>query len=193
MLYTGFDYLNQITDLPLVYNTVYGRSVDMASLSMYLKNNGIDFATIDDDKTSFDSIMESMSVLIWFMIACSLVLGFTVLYSVGLINLSAREYEYMFMGVMGYRHKNILLAHIKETVLQLMLAIPLGFLLSNVLLEFIKGEFSNNNFVISAVIYPQSYISSALSVCGVTAIMVLVTSKHINRLDIVEGLKTRDE
>ncbi|MCL2800272.1 MAG: ABC transporter permease, partial [Treponema sp.] len=194
MLYTSFDYINSITDvLPPIYNTIFGRSDDLAALSQYLKENNIDFTTIDDDRTSFDSIMESMAVLIWFMIACSVVLGFTVLYSVGLINLSAREYEYMFMGVMGYPHKSIMLAHAKETIMQLIFAIPLGFIFGNILLESIKGEFSSGNFVIASIIYPQSYIFSALSVIGVTAVMALVTSKHIKKLDIVEGLKARDE
>ncbi|MDR0325495.1 MAG: FtsX-like permease family protein, partial [Oscillospiraceae bacterium] len=193
-LYTGFEYIAAITDeIPAIYNTIYGRSGDMATLTAYLKENGIDFATVDDDRTSFDSIMESMSVLIWFMIACSVVLGFTVLYSVGLINLSAREYEYMFMGVMGYPHKSILMAHIKETVLQLIMAIPLGYILGNMLLELIKGEFSGSSFVISAVILPQSYAVSALSVIGITALMAGVTSRHIGKLDIVEGLKAQDD
>jgi putative ABC transport system permease protein len=193
-LYTGFDYIATITDeIPAVYNTIYGRSGDMAALTAYLKENSIDFATIDDDRTSFNSITESMSVLIWFMMACSVVLGFTVLYSVGLINLSAREYEYMFMGVMGYPHKSILTAHIKETVLQLILAIPLGFILGNVILELIKGEFSGSSFVISAVILPQSYAVAAFSVIGITALMAGVTSRHIGKLDIVEGLKAQND
>jgi putative ABC transport system permease protein len=194
MIYTSHDYINQLTDeIPDVYNTVYGRSRDMAALTAYLQQNNINFSTIDDDKTSFEAIMESMSVLIWFMIACSVVLGITVLYSVGLINLSAREYEYMFMGVMGYPHKGIMTAHMKETVLQLVLAIPFGFLFGNLLLEIIKGEFSGSNFVISAAIYPHSYLISAAAVIGITALMALVTSRHINRLDIVEGLKAQDD
>jgi len=193
-IYTGFDYINTLNaDIPPVYNTIYGRSADMAALTGYLEANGIDFVTIEDDKTSFDSIMESMEVLIWFMIACALLLGFTVLYSVGLINLSAREYEYMFMGVMGYPRKSIIAAHIKETTMQLALAIPLGFLFGNLLLELIKDEFSGSSFVVAAAIYPQSYIISAVSVVVVTALMALVTSRHIERLDIVEGLKARNE
>jgi putative ABC transport system permease protein len=193
-VYAGFDYLHSLTDeIPLLYNTLYGRSGDISTLAAYLKDSDIDFSTIDDDRKSIDSMMESMMVLIWFMIACSVVLGFTVLYSVGLINLSAREHEYMFMGVMGYPHKSILLAHIKETVLQLFLAIPFGFLLGNVLLESIKGEFSGNSFVIASAIYPLSYILSAVSVVAVTAFMAVITSRHIERLDIVEGLKAQDE
>jgi len=193
-IYTGFSYLATVTDeIPPIYNSIYGRSADIKNLTSYLKANEIDFATINDDKTSFDSIMESMSVLIWFMISCSVVLGFTVLYSVGLINLSAREYEYMFMGVMGYPLGKILLAHTKETIIQLILAVPLGFLLGNVLLELIKEEFSGTNFVISPAIYPQSYLISGLAVIAITAVMALVTSRHIDGLDIVEGLKAQDD
>ena len=194
MLITSFDYISYISDdIPQIYNTIYGRTADISALSAYLSANGIDFSTIDDDRTSFDSIMESMSVLILFMIVCSVILGFTVLYSVGMINLSAREYEYMFMGVMGYSHKQILLAHAKETIVQLTLAIPLGFLLGNILLESIKGEFSGDSFVIQSAIFSQSYLFSALVVIGVTGLMAMVTSRHIGQLDIVEGLKARDE
>ena len=194
MFITSFDYISEISEsIPQVYNTIYGRTEDISALSAYLSANGIDFSTIDDDRSSFDSIMESLSVLILFMIFCSVVLGFTVLYSVGMINLSAREYEYMFMGVMGYPRKQILLAHAKETIVQLFLAIPLGFLLGNILLESIKGEFSGDNFVIQPAVFSQSYLFSALVVIVVTGLMALVTSHHIGRLDIVEGLKAQDE
>jgi putative ABC transport system permease protein len=193
-MYTSAAYLSgAIKELPPVYNAVYGRSGDMAALTGYLNENRMEYATIGDDMTSFTSIMESMSVLIWFLIACSVILGFTVLYSVGLINLSAREYEYMFMGVMGYPHGRILKAHLKETLVQLALAIPLGFLLGWALLQSIKGEFSGSNFVIAAAIDPQSYLASALMVVGVTVLMAMVTSRHIARLDIVEGLKAQED
>ncbi|MCL2696878.1 MAG: FtsX-like permease family protein [Oscillospiraceae bacterium] len=193
-LYTSFEYMGTVTDeIPPVYNTLYLRSADMPALVDYLNVNGMEFTTIDDDKTSFDSIMESMEVLIWFMIACSLILGFTVLYAVGLINLSAREYEYMFMGVMGYPHKSIIAAHIKETLVQLALALPLGFSGGFLLLEAIKGEFSNNNFVIASIITPASNFYAATAVAGVTVIMAAVTSRHVRRLDIVEGLKAQDD
>jgi putative ABC transport system permease protein len=193
-LYTSFEYIEEITgEFPPVYNTLYGRTECLPTLTDFLSLNMYDFATIYDDKTSFDSIMESMEVLIWFMIGCSVILGFTVLYAVGLINLSAREYEYMFMGVMGCSHKSIIAAHAKETILQLALALPLGFLCGRLLLEAIKGEFSGANFVIYAHIETLSFIISATVVIAVTVVMALVTSRHIEKLDIVEGLKAQDD
>ena len=193
-LYTGYEYIRLITDdVPEVYTMIFGTSSNMARLRLYLSENELEFSTIDDDRTSFDLLLENMSVLIWLLIGCSIVLGVTVLYSVGLINLSAREYEYMFLGVMGYPKGSILMAHVKEAVLQLVLAIPLGFALGRLLLEAIKGEFSGNSIVISTAIYPQSHLISLVSVLVVTTMMVFVTSRHIGKLNIVEGLKVQGE
>ncbi len=192
-LHTGYEYMQSAgAEIPPVYNTVYAETDDIGSLGAYLEDNGIEYMTISDYDTSFRTIMETMSILIWFMIACAVILGFTVLYAVGLINLSAREYEYMFMGVMGYPQKSILAAHIKETTLQLILALPLGFVLGGVLLNSIKGEFSGSHFVIAALIRPQSYALSALAVAAITAIMAVVAYRHIGGLDIVEGLKAQE-
>ena len=193
-LYTSFDYLETLTnEFPPIYNTLYVRTSNPTALADELTKNGIDFTTLNDDRTSFDTISESISVLIWFMIACSVILGITVLYSVGLINLSAREYEYMFMGVMGCSHRSIVLANAKEALLQLVLAIPLGFVAGRLFLEVIKGEFSGSHFVISAMVSSLSYAISAVGVITVTAIMAAVMSQHIDRLDIVEGLKLQGE
>jgi putative ABC transport system permease protein len=158
-----------------------------------LKRSGAEFTTIQDDRTSFETVLQSMTVLIWFMIGCALVLGFTVLYSVGLISLSAREHEYMFMGVMGYAHGSVLRTHIKETAMQLALALPLGVVVGNLLLRSTISAFSGNNFVIAPAIYPVSYALSALSVLLITALMTWITARHIGRLDIVEGLKAQEE
>lgn len=194
MLITSFDYINSVTDdISSVYNTIFGKSRNMEALSLYLTNNDIDFTTIDDDRASFESIMEVLSIVIWLMIILSTILGVTVLYSVGMINLSAREYEYMFMGVMGYPRKSILMAHAKETIIQLVFAIPLGFYFGNLLLKNTEDQFSSNSFVLSGVIFPQSYFISSLLVISVTAFMAFVTSHHIERLDVVDGLKVQDD
>jgi putative ABC transport system permease protein len=137
--------------------------------------------------------MESLNTLIWFMLICAVILGVTVLYSVGLINLSAREYEYMFMGVMGYPLKSIMYSHIKEAILQLIIAIPSGLLLGYGILNIVKGAFSSDNFVLMAAIYRQSYVLSGTIVVVMVAFIALISMRYIDRLDIVGGLKASDE
>ncbi len=193
-VYASYHYVKKMfPNLPPVYNVIFAQNRNMEEFEDWSRQYGFQYSTREDDRTSLAFVMESLNVLIWFMLACAVILGLTVLYSVGLMNLSSREYEYMFMGVMGYPLKSIMLSHCKETVLQLFLAIPFGFLLGNGILNMVKTEFSGDNFVISTAIFVQSYFFSGIIVVFMAIIMAFVSARHISRLDIVEGLKARDE
>lgn len=193
-IYTSYDYMQEIrADVPQAYNTLFGRDANVQALEESLHDQNLVYATIDEDRETFESLMRSLSILVWFLIACSLLLGVVVLYSVGLINLSSREYEYMFMGVMGYRLKSIMSAHIKETIWHIIISVPIGFLLGNVILEGIKSDFSTPTFALVPAIYPIAYIIGASSVILVTIVMAVVMAHAINNLDIVQGLKAQDE
>lgn len=193
-LYTSYDYANDILeDFQPVYNVIFARDANVDELKDLSREQDFEYSTQTDDKTSFASVMESLDTLIWFMLACAIILGLTVLYTVGLMNLSAREYEYMFMGVMGYPIKSIMLAHIKEAVMQLLLALPTGFLLGYGILNVVKTAFSGDNFVLSATIYTESYIYAGFIVIIMAVFIAIISRLRIVKLDIVEGLKVRDE
>ncbi len=193
-LYTSYGYVKDVfPGFPSVYNVMYAKTGDLTGLADLSRQHGFEYATLEQDRAGFTSIMKSLNTLIWFMLACAVILGLTVLYSVGLMNLSSREYEYMFMGVMGYPLKSIMLSHVKETALQLLLAIPAGFLLGHGILGIVKTEFSGSNFVILTAIYPQSYVYAGAMAAAMAAFMALVSARRIDSLDIVEGLKARDE
>lgn len=193
-LYTSYDYAIRVfPDFPKAYNVIFAVDDHPGELADLSEKYRFEYSTLADDKTSFASVMKSLNTLIWFMLACAVILGLTVLYSVGLMNLSAREYEYMFMGVMGYPLKGIMLSHIKETFLQLILALPLGFITGYGILNVVKSEFSSDSFVLFAAIYPRSYLCAGIMVVTMTAFVALISARHINGLDIVEGLKAREE
>ncbi len=193
-LFTSYDYTSGITDtIPPLYNTIYGQTNSLAGVTENLTSQGVLFTTIDEDKKMVDALTGSTSVLVWFLIACALLLGVVVLYSVGLINLSTREYEYMFMGIMGYSLKGIMIAHIKETLWHILIALPLGFLLGNLLLEGVKDDFSTASFALIPAIYPSSYIVGGVAVVVVTTVMTLVMGHGVRHLDLIQGLKAQDE
>lgn len=193
-IYAGYEYAKSVfSDFPAVYNTVYAKDSNISALSDLLQENGISFSTLEGDKAGFSSIIESLNTLIAFMLVCAIILGLTVLYSVGLINLSTREYEYMFMGVMGYPLKSIVLAHIKESLLQYILSVPVGCAAGLGLVYLIKDAFSGDSFAIYPAIYGRSYVTAALIVAAMAVVMTMVTARHVAGLDIVEGLKQQDE
>jgi len=193
-LYTSYAYASQVLpDFQPVYNTIFARDASVDKLKALSQEQGFSYSTRADDKTSFASVMKSLNTLIWFMLACAVILGLTVLYSVGLMNLSAREYEYMFMGVMGYPLKSIMSAHIKEAAMQLMFALPAGFALGYGILNVVKTAFSGDNFVLDAVILPASFACAGGAVIAMAVLIACYSMHHISGLDIVEGLKATEE
>ncbi len=193
-IFTSYEYLHSLNpDLPQVYNTLYGQSTRLPEVVKELQKDGHTFSTREDDRQSFETIMESMGILIVFLIAFSVVLGLVVLYSVGLISLSTKEFEYMFMSIMGYGRRRVFSANLKEMLLQLALGLPLGCLLANFLLKAIKGEFSTDNFVMQPYIASSSYMIAIITVIIIATLMALLTDRRVNRLDIVQGLKEQDD
>lgn len=191
-MYASYRYAATVfPDLPQVYNIIFVRGIrDIARLS---ETYGFKYTTIDNDRVWLTALMENLEALILFMLVCEAALGITILYAIGQINLSAREYEYMFMGVLGYPEKQIVLACVKEAAMQLMIALPAGFVIGNVILNMVKGEFTSENFVIYPAIYWTSYLAAAVTVLVMSAVMIMISAWKINHLNIAEGIKVRDE
>lgn len=193
-LYTSYEYIANINAGFLsVYNTIYVRGQNLENLTGYLNANEILYSTIEDDTATFRSVSQTLDMLIYIMLICALVLGIAVLYTVGLMNLSARENEYMLMSTMGYGRKKIMLTYIKEILIQILFAMPIGFLFGNLLIYAIQGQFSNSSFVVKATVYPLSYLLSIGIVLLIGTIIYFVTDRQIKKLDIVEGLKAQDD
>ena len=188
-VYIGFDYFSQVNPaFAKVYNMVYLKG-DVGDLIDYFNQNNVTYITASDEKGSFDAISSSTRVLNIFMIACSLILGVTVLYAVGLLNISARQNEYMLMQTLGYKHSKIMLTWVKETIIQIILAIPIGIFLGRILLNIVKNSFTNATFVMISAVYPLTYIFTIGIVLAVATIVMFAASRQINRLNITEGLK----
>lgn len=193
-VYTSYDYASSLfKDLPEVYNTVYLTSDQPNKVINQLKKKKLFYTTAKEDREAFDSLLENMGILIILLVICSVILGVTVIFCLNLMNLTIREFEYMFMNIMGYSKRLILRAINKENLLQLLLAIPLGFLLGSQLLEVIKDQFSQNSFAMQPSIKLESFILTAVIVIFISSLRLLLSNRYINRLDIVEGLKVQDE
>lgn len=196
-VYANYGYIKDELQLDnMVYNTVFIRTHgDVEELSQRISSskNVIGTTSIEQDKNTLLKLLNTISFMIRIMILFAVVLGVTVLYAVGIINLSARSYEFIILKVMGYGTKDIMFANIKENVLQMIISLPLGFFFGNLILFGIKDEFSNDSFALTPHIYYQSYLLAAILLVLISALVIFLSSIVINRLDIVEGLKEREE
>ncbi|GCF95542.1 ABC transporter permease [Enterococcus florum] len=193
-MFTSYHYAKDVLpDVPQVYNTTYMKSERLDSLETALLEDEYVFSTVKDDISSFNSLLENLQILIWLLIACGVILGITVVLCINLMNLTVREFEYMFMNIMGYSKRKILSAIFKESIVQLCLAIPTGFFCGYLLLQMIKGEFSQNSFALYPAIRPISFILSGTVILIMSSLRIIAANRFINKLDIVEGLKIQED
>lgn len=196
-VYTTYDYLNTVAETDInFYNRIMIKAKDHTQFNdeeLLNQHNMINIESVDHEKQTLLKLMKVIDVFIIALVSFAIILGVTVLYSVSTINLAARNYEFIVLNVMGYNTKDILIAYIKETVLQLVLAIPLGISGAYFILNSIKAEFSNDAFMLQPFIHPSSFLYTAFIMLSVIFVTKLLAKRHIDKLNIVEGLKMREE
>lgn len=194
--YTSFTFFEKVTNQASGFNTMFIQSNGNVNelKSQIEKIEGVtSVSTIGDDKQTLLDLLKTINTLIMVLIGFAVVLGIAVLYAVSIINLTTRNYEFNLLKVMGYTTKSIMHAIIKENILQMLLAIPLGFFMGFAVIGAVKGEFSSDSFMLIPHIDSVSYLYAALILIAVVSLIALFSIRFINKINVVEGIKERDE
>ena len=150
-------------------------------------------SSIGDERESFQKLSATLNMYIELLVMFSIVLGVAALYSVSTIALLARQYEFVILRVMGYSPREISLAYLKELVMQFLVGLPLGLVGGYYLTSFVARQFANSQMLFASFINWDTYVYSALAAALVIGFVWLVSLRKIARLQLVEGLKGRDE
>ncbi len=122
--------------------------------------------------------------------ACVIAVG--VVYNNARIALSERRWELASLRVLGFTRAEVSALLLGELALVIGVALPLGMLLGRVLVVLITQLLSSDQFYFPTVISPATYAFAALTVLAAGAASALVVRRNIDRLDMVEALKTRE-
>lgn len=176
-----------------VYNTVYLSTSKLNELEDLKETHPFTYQTVIDEKKGFDSIMESLEGLIWFMLGASVILGAVVMLSMGQMNLTSRMDEYIFLRAVGYPDHKITLIGIKELIFQFVLSAGLAVYLSNLVIVRVALEFSSKQFVLAVSTAYVTYVLSFLIGIVLSCVTVIYSKYYISGLDIVESMKMRED
>lgn len=178
------------------YNFVYMQVRDDAGQAAknLSDNSGVISASSKaDDQSSYHQLTQTFNMFIIILVAFSVVLGIAALYAISSITLLSRQYEFVVLRVMGYSQGDVLLAYVKELLLQCVFAIPIGLFGGYVLLQQLLAAFKTDSMSFSLHITPFTYASSVAIALAVLGVMVLIARHQLIRQDLVEGLKSRNE
>lgn len=192
-----FDFAKKKLDQPnLFYNTIFAKAtgdINAIKNNIEKERDVLSVTSKSEDKKSLDKMLDVFRVYIYILIFFAIVLGIAVLYSISTINLLSRNYEFVVLKVMGYSTKDILFAYTKELLGQMIIAIPIGFVLGYLVLMSVNQAFSTESFEMVNSIYPESYLYAILLLLGIIGVVLMNANRQVNKLDLVEGLKSKEE
>ena len=131
-------------------------------------------------------MMKKMIALIIFIAA---VLGIIIIYNLGILSYTEKQYQFATLKVLGFSDKKIEKIFVKQNnqiaITSIVLGLPLGYMLTEWLFQTAIEEHYNFN----AYILPITYIIATVAVYVISYIVSKLLSKKIKNIDMVSSLK----
>ncbi len=159
-----------------------------------LRNGGvINTSYADDQRATLEQMSSSMDTFIVIIIVLSGLLSFVVLYNLTNINVSERMRELSTIKVLGFYDGEVTMYIVRENIILTVVGILAGFLLGNGLTAFILRQAASAQIVFPLIIHWPGYLLAAVLTAGFTAIVMWVTHRRLQRVDMVEALAARTD
>jgi len=141
---------------------------------------------------NFQKNLASMIYSVSIMILFALILGFAIVYNASLISFAERQREIATLRVMGFSAQEVSNLLLKENLLQSLLGVLLGLPFGHFLVSAYVQSVSTDLYTLPVIIYPMTYLFSALG--GIIFIIVAhrFAVKGIKGLDLVASMKNSD-
>lgn len=122
----------------------------------------------------------------------SVVIAFGVVYNSARIALTERARELASLRVLGFTRGEISYILLGELALLTLIAIPLGFLVGRGLCGIIAAGLQSELYRVPLILEPKTYAFAATVVLIATLVSGLVVRRHLDRLDLIGVLKTKE-
>ena len=145
-----------------------------------------DIESLKEGMNNMLSMMKTMLVLI---ISIAILLGGIIIYNLGILSYTEKEYQFATLKVLGFKDKQIKHIFIKQNnwiaIVSIIIGLPLGFLLTDWLFKTAIEE----HYDFAAYITIRTYIISAIGTFIVSYLVSKFLARKIKNIDMVTSLK----
>ena len=139
-----------------------------------------------------DTMAENITISTTVYLSLAAIIAFGVVYNFARISLSEQGRELASLRVLGLTKGEVAGILYSEIAAVVLLAQPLGWLIGAGFALAVVRAFSSELYRVPLVIGPEVYAVASLVVIGAAIASALLVRGRINRLDMVEVLKTRE-
>ena len=162
-------------------------------LSNIDKLSGVDtIQSIQGLRNSMESTLETTKTMVVLLIIVSAILSSVIIYNLGTLSFSEKQYQFATLKVLGFKNKHIKNIFVKQniwlTVAGILLGLPLGFSMVNYIYMSALGD--NFDFIVHVKLV--SYLYSAIGSYLVAILVNKGLSRKVKNIDMVSSLKASE-
>ncbi len=143
-------------------------------------------------KSFEDTLAEMMAMMRSVTVLFAAIIAFGVVYNAARISLSERSHELATLRIIGFTRAEISYILLGELAVVTTLAVPLSLLIGRGIAAWMVEDFDTELWRMPLVIEPRTYAFAAVVIVIATAVSALIVRRKLDRLDLVEALKTRE-
>ncbi len=159
-------------------------------LSSTKELNGVStIQSIDSLKGGMENMLDTMKMMIVLLVIVSATLGRVIIYNLGIMSFSEKQYQFATLKVLGFKDKQIKNIFVKQntwlTIIAIIIGLPLGYQMTNFIFISALGD----SYDFSAHVNISSYIIACFGTLLVSFIVNKFLAKKVNSIDMVSSLK----
>lgn len=147
---------------------------------------------INELKNSLESMLSMMKSMIMLIIVFAIGLGAIIIYNMGILSYSEKQYQFAALKVLGFSDKKIRKIFVQQnnwiTVLSIIIGLPTGYYMTSWIYESVIAD----NYDLSAYINLSTYLIAIIGTILVSIIVSRMLSKKVNKIDMVSSLKANE-
>lgn len=144
---------------------------------------------IESLKNSIMGMLSMMREMIVIIIVFAVLLGAVIIYNMGILSYSEKQYQFATLKVLGFKDKQIEKIYIKQnnwiTFISVLIGLPTGYHLTSWLFKACLDE----SYDFGVKINISTYIIATIGTFLVSYIVSKILSKKVNKIDMVTSLK----
>ncbi|SLN12794.1 FtsX-like permease family protein [Roseovarius litorisediminis] len=148
---------------------------------------------LNEMRRSFqDTIRQNITIMTSIYVVIAVLITFGVAYNGARIQLSERARELASLRILGFTRAEVSFILMGETMLLAVLAQPLGWLLGAGIASALSKGSTSDLYAIPLVLEPSGFARASLIVLGAALLSSLIVRRRLDRLDLIQVMKTRE-
>ena len=147
---------------------------------------------INELKNGLESMLSMMKSMIMLIIVFAIGLGAIIIYNMGILSYSEKQYQFATLKVLGFSDKKIKKIFVQQnnwiTVLSIIIGLPTGYYMTSWIFKSVIAD----NYDFGAYINLSTYLIAIIGTILVSTIVSRMLSKKVNKIDMVSSLKANE-